>query len=394
MNFLPNSSYVTYAIESALLQPRFSVRLVGEKLSQYAVANGHSVLNFGAGDRLRAAGPRIADATLAYDYARRPDLIDRYGEYGRTRYREDVLYNVTELSAAVDAEDAGIFQRYVAWLKVVLVCRGVASDDIAESLRCMASALQNDAPGDNSTGASYLQIAMEQFSAMPTAVASFLVSANKAHTIARQCLTGLLRLDAAAARETLDDAIAAGMPLARIYTEILPPLMREIGRLWQMNEISVAHEHYCSAAVQSILSGYYDRMFGVARRSERSVLVACVEGEQHEIGARTIADLFELNGWRTGFLGANLPPRDLVMLITQARRKPDLIALSATMPAHIAKLASTIAAIRDSSNIPIIVGGYLFQASRNLAAKLGVDGGVSEAGEALAIAEALVGVKR
>ncbi len=352
------------------------------------------MLNFGAGDRLRAAAPRIAEATLAYDYARRPDLIDRYGEYGRTRYREDVLYNLAELSGAVDADDVEIFQRYVAWLKVVLVCRGVASEDIAESLRCMVSALKDDPPADHSIATSYVELAVEQLSAMPIAVASFFQPANAEHTIAHRCLMGLLRLDAAAARETLDDAIAAGMTLARIYTEILPPLMREIGRLWQINEISVAHEHYCSAAVQSILSGYYDRMFGIAQRSERSLLVACVEGEQHEIGARTIADLFELNGWRTGFLGANLPPRDLVTLITQARRKPDLIALSATMPAHIVKLASTIAAIRDSSNIPIIVGGYLFQASRNLAAKLGADGGISEAVEALAIAESLVGKKR
>lgn len=352
------------------------------------------MLNFGAGDRLRAAAPRIAEATLAYDYARRPDLIDRYGEYGRTRYREDLLYSVAALSGAVDADDAGIFQRYVAWLKVVLVCRGVAPDDIAESLCCMASALQNDAPGDHSIAASYLEIALAQLPAMPTEVASFFEPANEAHTIAHRCLIGLLRLDAAAARETLDDAIAAGMPLARIYTEILPPLMREIGRLWQINEISVAHEHYCSAAVQSILSGYYDRMFGIAHRSDRSLLVACVEGEQHEIGARTIADLFELNGWRTSFFGANLPARDLVTLIRQARRKPDLIALSATMPAHIMKLASAIAALRDSCNIPIIVGGYLFQTSRSLAAKLGADGGVSDAVEALTIADALVRIKR
>ncbi len=59
------------------------------------------------------------------------------------------------------------------------------------------------------------------------------------------------------------------------------------------------------------------------------------------------------------------------MLIKQARHKPDLIALSATMPAHIVKLASTIGAIRDSSNTPILVGGYLFQSSRGLAAKNG-----------------------
>ena len=72
-----------------------------------------------------------------------------------------------------------------------------------------------------------------------------------------------------AGREVLENALAAGMALERIYTGILPPLMREVGRLWQMNKISVSHEHYCSAAVQSIVGGFYGRLFGAAAQSGR-----------------------------------------------------------------------------------------------------------------------------
>jgi methanogenic corrinoid protein MtbC1 len=349
------------------------------------------VLNFESGNRLRATANFIADATLARDYARRPYLLDRYGEDGKTRYRQDILYDVAALSAAVDADDAGMFLRYVAWLKIVLVRHGIAYDDIAESLRCMGSAMMDDAANDHSIAASYLHAALEQLDSMPDAVASFIGASSEEHAVARRCLEALLRLDDAAARETLETPIAAGTPLARIYTGILPPLMREIGRLWQMNEITVAHEHYCSAAVQSILSGFYGRMFSATPRSGRSMLVASVEGEQHQLGARTVADVFDLNGWRTCFLGANLPSRDLVTLMTQSHRKPDLIALSATMPAHIAKLASTIAAIRDGSNVPVMVGGYLFDGSPGLAARVGADGCADDAEAALAIADGLVG---
>jgi methanogenic corrinoid protein MtbC1 len=349
------------------------------------------VLKFESGDRLRAAAYIVADATLARDYARRTFLLDRYGEKGRAHYRQDILYNVSALSAALDADDAGMFLRYVGWLKVVLVRRGVASEDIAESLRCMASALTADGAGNHSTAASYLDAAQRQLDSMPDAVASFIDAACEEHVIAHRCIEALLRLDAAAARETLENAITAGMALARIYSGVLPPLMREIGRLWQMNEISVAHEHYCSAAVQSILSGFYGRLFGATPRSGRSMLVACVENEQHELGARTIADVFELSGWRTSFLGANLPPRELVTLLKKADYTPDLIALSATMPAHISKLASTIAAIRDGSNIPIMVGGYLFHGSAGLATRMGADGCADDAQAALAVAAELVG---
>ncbi len=351
------------------------------------------MLKFNSGDRLRAAPELIAEATLARDYARRPFLLDRYGEEGRRKYRQDILYNVEALAAALDADDAGMFLRYVGWLKVVLICRGIAFEDIAESLRCMEAAL-TDAVNPHPIAASYVQTAQQQLESMPDAVASFIETSSEEHVIARRCLEALLRLDAAAAREILESALAADMPLARIYSGLVPPLMREIGRLWQMNEISVSHEHYCSAAIQSILSGFYGRVFGATPRSGRSILVACVEGEQHEIGARTLADVFELSGWRTSFLGANLPSRDLVRLIRESNYRPDLIALSATIPAHLTKLASTMAAIRDGSNPPIMVGGYLFHENPRLATSMAADGYAGDAQAALAIADGLVSAPR
>ncbi len=348
------------------------------------------MLTFEAGDRLRAAANPIAEATLARDYAERPHLMERFGDYGRTRYRQDILYNVAALSAALDAADAGVFLQYVAWLKVVLLHRGVASEDVAESLRCMSAALAEDKANDHSAALSFLQAALERLDSMPATVASFIAPSSQEHAIARRCLEALLLLDSGAAHEALKDAIDDGVPLARIYTRVLPPLMREIGRRWQINEISVAHEHYCSAAVQSILSSLYGRIFGVNPILGRSIIVACVEGEQHEIGAHSMADVFQLNGWSTTYLGANLPLRDLIKMLSQARRPPQLIALSATMPAHLVKMAFTIAAIREVLKVPIIVGGYLFQGSPGLAARLGADGSADDAEAALALADSLV----
>ncbi len=348
------------------------------------------MLNFESGSRLRAAANSIADATLIRDYAKRPFLLDRYGENGRTRYREEILHSVAALAAAVDANDVTIFLRAVAWLKVYLLNRGVALEDIDESLRCLAAVITNESVSNYSTATLHLQAAIDQLAAMPDEAASFIEPSNEEHQTAQRCLEALLGLDASTARTVLEESIAANTPLTRIYLGILPPLMHEIGRLWQMNRISIAHEHYCSSAVQSILGGFYRLMFGVTQPSGRSILVACVDGEQHEIGARSLADVFELHGWRTSFLGANLPQRELVALIKQARRPPDLIALSATMPGRLAQIASTVVAIRDGSNIPVMVGGYLFHESPDLATQLGADGYAGDAAAALAVADELV----
>jgi methanogenic corrinoid protein MtbC1 len=347
-------------------------------------------LNSECGDRLRSAASLIAEGTLARTYAERPSVFESYGDKGRAKCRQDIRCNVAALAAAVDADDAGIFVRYVAWLKVLLVSRGIASDAIEENLRCMASALMDDASGDHSIAASYVYAALEEIDAMPSAVASFIEPSNQEHAVAQRCLEALLRLDAGAGREILEKAIAAGMPLMRIYTGIIPPLMHEIGRLWQMNEITVAHEHYCSAAVQSMLGAFNKSIYAAGSSCGRSMMIACVEGDRHELGARTVADVFQLNGWRTSFLGATLPPHELAKLIRQTWRPPDLIALSATIPAHLPQLEATIAVIRDGSNIPIMVGGYLFCENRGLAVRLGADGCADDAEAALSLANALV----
>lgn len=347
------------------------------------------MLNFEAGNRLRAAANRIAEATLAHDYEQRPYLNNRYGEYGKMRYRQDVLYNLDALAAALDASDERMFLDYVAWLKIVLLHRGVGPDDIVESLRCMKFALDADAAREHFVALSLLDSAMQQLDLMPERVASYLAEPSEEHALARGCLEALLCLDTSAGREIVESALDAGMPLLQVYTEVIPPMMREIGRLWQRNEISVAHEHFCSGAVESIVSGFYRRILTSSRSRERSMMVVCVEGEQHQLGARVVADVFELNGWRTSFLGANLPQRDLVALMEEAR--PDLIALSAAMPNHLVKLASTIEAVRGASNVPIMVGGYLFNGRPNLAERLGADGHASDAASALGVADTLVG---
>jgi methanogenic corrinoid protein MtbC1 len=359
-----------------------------------------ALLNFEPGNRLRTLIHLIADRMIVRDYAQRPGLLDRYGEAGKTEYRKSVSHDLAALAAAVDAGDAGIFIRHVAWLKILRIHHGVASEDVVEGLRCMAAVLVDNA---HTYASSCVQVALAQYDSMPSTTASFIDPLNEDHTLARQTLDALLDLKGSVARNILERAIAAGMPPARIYTEILPPLMREIGRLWQTNKISVVHEHYCSAAVQSMVGGLdsllfdnptptqvFDTILGSRLTSGRWMIVACVEGERHELGARIIAEIFRLNGWRTSFLGADSPARDLMSLIRQAHRPPDLIALSATMPDHLVHMASTIQAIRDESDIPIIVGGTLFNEIPSVASRLGADGCVDSAAAALAVASALV----
>jgi DNA-binding XRE family transcriptional regulator len=76
---------------------------------------------------------------------------------------------------------------------------------------------------------------------------------------------------------------------------------------------------------------HMDRLRGMyssdGPRFSQRILVSCVEGEQHCIGARMVADLFLIRGWSVDFLGPDVPTTAL--LDTIKIRQPQLLGLSA-----------------------------------------------------------------
>jgi methanogenic corrinoid protein MtbC1 len=104
----------------------------------------------------------------------------------------------------------------------------------------------------------------------------------------------------------------------------------------------------------------------------RRVVVACVEGETHDIGAYMVADFLELAGFDVRFLGANVPTSTLVA--TLDAQPPGLLALSATTTANLGEVRRVIHAVRATGKeVPIAVGGQLFSTQPALRKDLGVD---------------------
>src|SRR5688572_27812094 len=67
-------------------------------------------------------------------------------------------------------------------------------------------------------------------------------------------LGALLASDLAGARAVLDEAIAGGMPVRRIYLDVLQPTLYEVGRRWSHADIGIAQEHLATAATQSAMA--------------------------------------------------------------------------------------------------------------------------------------------
>lgn len=183
--------------------------------------------------------------------------------------------------------------------------------------------------------------------------------------------------------------VEAGLPVDTVYIDVLQPVMYELGRLWQINEIDVATEHYVTAATQLLMA----RLFPYAlnqRRVSRSMIGCCLGSELHEMGMRMVCDFFEFKGWDTYFLGAITPQESLLGTIRS--RRPDLLCLSATMAFGLPQIRDLIKLIQNSSTdtVPkIMVGGLPFIISPNLSATVGADATAPDARLAVQVAEKL-----
>lgn len=180
----------------------------------------------------------------------------------------------------------------------------------------------------------------------------------------------------------VDDALVSGMDLRTLYLDVFQPAMHEIGRLWQENQITVADEHLATAITQLAMSRLYDEMFRAAPAHAPLLLAACAQEERHELGLRMICDVLEMEGWDTVFLGASVPVEDLVRMVLD--RRPEVVALSAALTPHLARVREAVQAIREvlPEGGPVIaVGGRAFVSDPGLAERMGADVTASDAVE-------------
>jgi MerR family transcriptional regulator, light-induced transcriptional regulator len=332
-------------------------------------------------DMLSARRQELASRVAETHLARRPEFLQRFGERGRARCLEDADFHLQYLVHAVRLATPALFTAYVQWTRQVLEKRGIAWSDLQENLELLREELAEEPI--------VREIIDAALHAAPVDVESFL-AATPREPLARAYLTALLRADRRTAVEIVADAAAAGVAIRDLYLHVFQPVQREIGRLWQNNEISVAEEHYCTASTQAVMAQFYPQILATPRVG-RKVVVACVGSELHEIGTRMVADFFELDGWDGIYVGANTPANALLDLV--CRERPHVVALGVTMTYHLDTATTLIQRLRGDDrckDVKIITGGYVFHQHKELWRSLGVDGSAEDAAQAVTLGNELI----
>jgi len=162
--------------------------------------------------------------------------------------------------------------------------------------------------------------------------------------------------NAEAANRVIEDLLTRRCSLSDIYLQVITPSLVSIGDLWCRKDIGVAEEHLATQLVLNHLDRLISTFAWRDRLSSYRILVGCVEGERHWIGARMFADLCLSHGWSAEFLGPDVPDDALIDMIS--KRSPQVVALSATMAAGAEQARGLVRALAALASPPrLILGG-------------------------------------
>lgn len=202
----------------------------------------------------------------------------------------------------------------------------------------------------------------------------------------------VMHVEADAVLAHIETILARGIAVDTVMVDLLAPTARRLGELWEDDRcdfVDVTMGLWRLQEVVHEIAGHFPADRVQAAGGHRA-LFASMPGDQHNFGTVVIDELFRRGGWLTDRI-SEAEVADLVKRV--ADEWFDLVGLTISCDCHIATAPSMIVALRNVSRNPrvcIMVGGRVFSANPDLAARVGADGTAGDAKVALEVAVELV----
>ena len=159
-------------------------------------------------------------------------------------------------------------------------------------------------------------------------------------------------LDPQALTAALDAGFAAG-PFERVVDDWLMPSLERLGSAWSTGDVSVAGEHFVSAAVQRRLAAGFDAL---PPGTGRPVVVGLARGCRHELGVLAFAVAARRQGLHVVYVGGDLPPEDWAA--TVRAREAGAAVIGVPSADDVPAVRETVQALhREDPDLLVRVGG-------------------------------------
>jgi DNA-binding transcriptional MerR regulator/methylmalonyl-CoA mutase cobalamin-binding subunit len=149
--------------------------------------------------------------------------------------------------------------------------------------------------------------------------------------------------------------LAAVLSARELVHDVVIPLLRLVGDAWHGGRFTIGQEHMASAALRNLLGSLV--RVQAPRDGRPGLVFATPPGERHELGIMAAAMLAAAAGLGVVYLGADLPPEDVVEAARRTGARAVVLGLTGTEDAR-----SLVEATRDvvgalPRGVEILVGG-------------------------------------
>jgi MerR family transcriptional regulator, light-induced transcriptional regulator len=178
-------------------------------------------------------------------------------------------------------------------------------------------------------------------------------TAFRPEAIRKELAEALDAFDEPRAQVILDRLLAVATVDA-LLREVVLPFLKELGERWERGEASVAQEHFASGVLRGRLLGLA-RSWGLGLGP--AAVLACLPGEQHDLGLIAFGLALRSRGWRIIFLGPDSP----IDTVEDASRRlePSLVVLNAASPERVRHALPKIREL--ARRHPLALGGAAAQ---------------------------------
>jgi methanogenic corrinoid protein MtbC1 len=179
--------------------------------------------------------------------------------------------------------------------------------------------------------------------------------------------------DEAACTEIVDALLRTDQGMVMIYSKLFAESMQMIGQWWLVKAIDEGQEHLASAIIERLMARVL-HFAAPARPGANKVVLGCSQGNWHSIGIRMISDVMRLAGWRTYYLGANVPHAPFLAAVKE--HKPQAVMVSCPIEDGVPdalELVKQLNDLRGKEDWVIGVGGGSLVRNEVLAKEAGAD---------------------
>ena len=179
---------------------------------------------------------------------------------------------------------------------------------------------------------------------------------EKEHLLALK--ESILSLDYSKVKESAEEAMKAGVDPLKAITEGMAPGMTIIGEKFQTGEYFLSELVVAGDVMREGMKIIDPYIKEEGSERKKKMIIATVEGDNHDIGKSIVATLLAAQGFDVVDLGIDVPAEKIVAAVKE--HQPVIVGLSALLTVTMPKMEDVLKALSSAGvrdQVKVIIGG-------------------------------------